>query len=80
MHAIGVAVDKQDAPALAAQAHRALGSLGTFGAARGRTLALRLEKQGEENDFDGAKERFGKLEREIDKIYAALAGYADVIA
>jgi PAS domain S-box-containing protein len=75
MRAMGVALDAHDAPALATEAHRALGSLGTFGAIRGRALALRLEKHGEENDFCGAKERFGKLEREINKIYAALSGY-----
>jgi CheY-like chemotaxis protein len=73
MRAMGEAVDKQDASALAACAHKALSSLGTFGAARGLTLALRLEKQGAENDFSGAKERFTELEREINKIYVALS-------
>ena len=73
VQAIGEAVEKRDAPALAAHAHKLLSSLGAFGAGRARTLALRLEKHGQENDFGGAKERFTELERETDKIYAALA-------
>jgi PAS domain S-box-containing protein len=73
VQALGEAVEKGDAPALAAQAHKLLSSLGVFGAGQARTLALRLEKHGQENDFGGAKERFTELERETDKIYAALA-------
>jgi CheY-like chemotaxis protein len=73
VRALGEAVEKGDAPALAAQSHRLLSSLGVFGAERARTLALRLQKHGQESDFDGAKERFTELERETDKIYAALA-------
>jgi two-component system, sensor histidine kinase and response regulator len=73
LRAVGEAVDKRDAPALAAQAHKLLSSLGVFGAGPARTLALRLEKHGQENDFGGAKERCTELERETDKIYAALA-------
>jgi CheY-like chemotaxis protein len=73
VQAIGEAVEKLDAPALAAHAHKLLSSLGAFGAGRARTLALRLEKHGQENNFGGAKERFTELERETDKIYAALA-------
>jgi CheY-like chemotaxis protein/HPt (histidine-containing phosphotransfer) domain-containing protein len=71
--AVGEAVEKGDAPTLATQTHKLLSSLGVFGAGRAQTLALRLEKHAEENDFDGAKERFNELERETDKIYAALA-------
>jgi two-component system sensor histidine kinase/response regulator len=70
---IGEAVEKRDASALAAHAHQLLSSLGTFGAGRAQTLALRLQKHGQESDFGGAKERFTELERETDKIYAALA-------
>jgi HPt (histidine-containing phosphotransfer) domain-containing protein len=73
VRALGEAVEQCDAPALAAQAHKLLSSLGVFGAGRARTLALRLEKHGQQNDFGGAKERFTELERETDKIYAALA-------
>ncbi len=76
--AIGMAVEKHDASALAAQAHKLLSSLGTFGAESARALALRLEKQGRENDFRGVKERFSKLERETDKIHAALADFPSV--
>ena len=79
VQAIGEAVDQCDGPALAAHTHSLLGSLAAFGAGSAGTLALRLEKHGQENDFSGAKERFGKLERETDKIYAALAGFAPAI-
>jgi CheY-like chemotaxis protein len=72
VQALGEAVDKCDAPALATQAHKLLSSLGVFGAGRARTLTLRLEKHGREGDFGGAKERFTELEHETDKIYAAL--------
>jgi hypothetical protein len=72
VQAIGEAVEKCDAPALAAQTHKLLSSLGVFGAGSARTLALRLEKHAAENNFGGAKERFTELERETNKIYAAL--------
>jgi len=72
VQAIGQALGKCDGPALAAQAHKLMSSLGAFGAETARTLALRLEKHGQENSFGGAKERFTELERETDKIYAAL--------
>jgi HPt (histidine-containing phosphotransfer) domain-containing protein len=73
VQAIGEAVEKHDASALAAHAHKLLSSLGAFGAGPARTLALRLEKHGQESDFGGTKERFTELERETDKIYAALS-------
>ena len=73
MQAIGEAVEKRDAPGLAAHAHRLVGSVAVFGAVRAQILALRLEKHAAEDDFSGAKERFTELERETDKIYAALA-------
>jgi two-component system sensor histidine kinase/response regulator len=80
VQAIGEAVEKRDALALGAHAHKLLSSLGTFGARRARTLALRLEKHGQESNFDGAKERFTELERETNKIYAALADFVSVLA
>jgi PAS domain S-box-containing protein len=73
VQAIGEAVEKRDASALGTSAHKMLSSLGAFGAGHARTLALHLEKNGRENDFRRTKERFGKLERETNKIYAALA-------
>jgi CheY-like chemotaxis protein/HPt (histidine-containing phosphotransfer) domain-containing protein len=73
VQAIGEAVEKHDASALAAHAQQLLSSLGAFGAGPARTLALRLEKHGKENDFGGGKERFTELERETNKIYAALS-------
>jgi signal transduction histidine kinase/DNA-binding response OmpR family regulator len=79
VQAIGEAVEKHDGAALAAHAHKLLSSLGAFGAGPARTLALRLEKHGQENAFGGAKERFMELERETEKIYAALADFVSVL-
>jgi PAS domain S-box-containing protein len=73
VQSIGDAIEKRDAPALAGGAHKLLSSLGAFGARQAGSLALRLERHGQENDFRGTKERFTELERETDKIYAALA-------
>jgi PAS domain S-box-containing protein len=72
VEALGEAIEHRNAQALAAHAHKLLSSLGVFGAGPARTLALRLEKHGQENDFNGARERFIELGRETDKIYAAL--------
>ncbi|MEY2529426.1 MAG: two-component system, sensor histidine kinase and response regulator, partial [Verrucomicrobiota bacterium] len=73
VRSIGEAIEKRDAPALAGSAHKLLSSLGAFGAKQAGSLALRLERHGQENDFSGTKERFTELEREADKIYGALA-------
>jgi HPt (histidine-containing phosphotransfer) domain-containing protein len=73
VQSIGDAIEKRDAPALAGSAHKLLSSLGAFGARQAGTLARRLERHGQENDFRGTKERFTELERETHKIYAALA-------
>jgi PAS domain S-box-containing protein len=73
VQSIGDAIEKRDAPALAVSAHKLLSSLGAFGARQAGSLALRLERNGQENDFRGTKERFTELERETDRIYAALA-------
>jgi signal transduction histidine kinase/CheY-like chemotaxis protein len=73
VQSIGEAIEKRDAPALAGSAHKLLSSLGAFGAGQAGSLALRLERHGQENDFRGTKERFRELGRETDKIYAALA-------
>jgi signal transduction histidine kinase/DNA-binding response OmpR family regulator/HPt (histidine-containing phosphotransfer) domain-containing protein len=75
IQAIGEAVEKRNAPALAAHSHKLLSSMGAFGAESARTLALRLEKHGQEKDFGGAKERVAELERQTDKIYTSLADF-----
>jgi two-component system sensor histidine kinase/response regulator len=80
VQAIGEALEQRDARSVAAHAHKLLSSLGAFGAGHARTLALRLEKHGQENDFGGAKERFMELEHETDKIYDALADFVSVVA
>jgi HPt (histidine-containing phosphotransfer) domain-containing protein len=71
-------VTTSDAVNLAAHSHKLLSSLGAFGAGRARTLALRLERHGQESDFEGALERSTELERETDKIYTALADFVSL--
>jgi PAS domain S-box-containing protein len=78
VRAIGEAVATSDAVNLAAHSHKLLSSLGAFGAGRARTLALRLERHGQESDFEGARERSTELERETDKIYTALADFVSL--
>jgi two-component system sensor histidine kinase/response regulator len=80
VQAIGEAVENRDGSALAAHAHKLLSSLGAFGAGRARTLALRLEKHGQESDFGGAKETLTELERETNKIYTATADFVGALA
>jgi PAS domain S-box-containing protein len=79
IQAIGEAVEKRDAPALATHSHKLLSSMGAFGAKHARTLALGLEKQGRECDFGGAKGKVTELERETDKIYIALADFVSAV-
>ncbi|MDP9100468.1 MAG: Hpt domain-containing protein, partial [Verrucomicrobiota bacterium] len=76
LETIRKSIAQADASALAQAAHKLLSSLGAFGAQRARALAAHLEEQGQLHDLDGARERYGELEQEIDKIYAALAGFA----
>jgi HPt (histidine-containing phosphotransfer) domain-containing protein len=80
VQAIGEAIEPRDARSVAAHAHKRLSSLGAFGAGRAPTLALHLEKHGQENDLGGAKERFTNLEHETDKIYDPLADFVSVVA
>jgi two-component system sensor histidine kinase/response regulator len=80
LNAIRESIAQRDGPGLARGAHKLLSSTGAFGAERARALASRLEKQGERNEFDGASERFAELEREIDKIHAALSDFATIAA
>jgi signal transduction histidine kinase/DNA-binding response OmpR family regulator len=80
VRSIGEAIEQQDAPALAGSAHKLLSSLGAFGAKQAGILARRLERHGQENDFRGAKERLGALQRHIDEICVALSGHGAVAA
>jgi signal transduction histidine kinase/DNA-binding response OmpR family regulator len=75
VQAIGQAFEKRDGSALDAHAHKLLSSLGVFGAGRARILALLLEKQGQESNFAETKERYTELEREMDRIYAAITDF-----
>ncbi|HVF71329.1 MAG TPA: response regulator [Chthoniobacterales bacterium] len=67
------ALEQEDGAALSASAHRLLSSLGCFGAAPAHACALSLETRGRANDFRGTKKTFRELERELERVYAALA-------
>jgi HPt (histidine-containing phosphotransfer) domain-containing protein len=73
-------VAKRDAGALAGSAHKLLSSLGAFGAAHARDLALFLEQQGGLGNFDEVEGKIANLEREIDKVYDALGEFSAACA
>jgi CheY-like chemotaxis protein len=75
LDAIRESIARRDFPALARAAHKLLSSVGALGARRAQLLTARLEEQGQRDDFEGARESFANLEREINKIYAALADF-----
>ena len=79
LDSIRASVANHDADALAASAHKLLGSLGAFGAARARALTSQLEEQGRRAELEGAKAKLAELEREIEKIYTRVADYAGVL-
>jgi PAS domain S-box-containing protein len=68
-------IAQRDGSGLDRDAHKLLSSIGAFGARRAQDLTARLEKQGQSDDFAGARKGFADLEREINKIYAALADF-----
>jgi signal transduction histidine kinase/DNA-binding response OmpR family regulator len=61
-----------DAPALAAGAHKLLGSLGAFGAENARQIVLEVSAAAGDADFEGAAEWIVKLADEVDQIHSAL--------
>jgi HPt (histidine-containing phosphotransfer) domain-containing protein len=71
-------IAQRDSAGLESAAHKLLGSLGAFGAESARRIALRLEDQGRLGDFEEVEKKFANLEREIDKIYAALGEFSGV--
>jgi HPt (histidine-containing phosphotransfer) domain-containing protein len=80
LDAIRDSIDRRDGPALARGAHKLLSSVGALGARRAQILTARLEEQGQGNELEGARKGFANLEREINKIYAALAAFAPITA
>ncbi len=67
------AIAQRDGLALEKSAHTLLSSLGVFGAHRAREIARTLQVTGQLEDFDEAGQRFIELQKETDRIYAALA-------
>ena len=69
------AVASSDAPALAAGAHKLMGSLGAFGAENAHQIVLQLSADAGHADFKGAAERILKLTDELDEIHSSLTHY-----
>ncbi|MFN2475381.1 MAG: response regulator [Chthoniobacterales bacterium] len=72
------AAERCDAVGVAGAAHKLLSSLGAFGAAHASEMVRELEQQGRRAELDGAEEQVGKIELEIDTIYACLARYSSL--
>jgi len=66
------AVRRGDPSEVAAGAHGLLSTLGAFGATAAYRLASRLEEFGRREDLTSADELFEELEREIDRVSAAI--------
>jgi CheY-like chemotaxis protein len=80
LDAIRESIARRDGPALARGTHKLLSSVGALGARRAQILTAHLEEQGQKNELEGASKGFANLEREINKIYAALAAFAPIPA
>ena len=74
------AVAQQNAPALAAGAHKLLGSLGAFGAVNAREIAVQLGKDAAESNFSRAHDGIVCLADEVRRIHSTLASYAAPLA
>jgi HPt (histidine-containing phosphotransfer) domain-containing protein len=70
------AIAANDAAALAAAAHKLLGSVAAFGAEKAREIVLQLSADAASSDFEEAADRVVKLAAELDQIHSALARYA----
>ena len=66
----------RDAVRLGRAAHTLKGAVDNCGAPRAYALAFELEKMGREGRADGAEEALGTLEREVDRLVAALRSFA----
>ncbi len=79
LDSIRESIAQRDGSGLDRDAHKLLSSIGAFGARRAQDLTARLEKQGQSDDFAGARKGFADLEREINKIHATLADFVGVV-
>lgn len=65
MRAIRAAVERRDAHALKAAAHRLRGAVATFGAESAAELSLALESTATTGDFSGARDLAARLDAEM---------------
>jgi two-component system sensor histidine kinase/response regulator len=73
---IRAAIARRDAAELAVAAHTLKGSVGNFGANRAYDEVLKLEAIGKGGDLAAAQQTYDGLEREIDRLVAALRALA----
>ncbi len=73
MKRIQDAIAIQDASGLQRAAHTLKGSIRVFGAERAATVAQRLEKLGNDKNFDGAEEVWALLAEEVERLLPMLA-------
>jgi len=66
------ALNKKDAAQLVRAAHTLKGAVATFAAGNATQAALRLELMGRHQNFNGGREAFNVLEKEIDLLKKAL--------
>jgi signal transduction histidine kinase/DNA-binding response OmpR family regulator/HPt (histidine-containing phosphotransfer) domain-containing protein len=74
------AIAQRDGPALEFAAHALKGAVGNFFARSAKEAALRLETLGREQDLGAAPEAYLVLEKEIDRLRAALAALREETA
>jgi HPt (histidine-containing phosphotransfer) domain-containing protein len=76
MDVVKEALAQRNSPALAAGAHKLLGSLGAFGAVHARGIVIQLGSDAAEANFERATARIAELRDEVGRIQSALAKYA----
>jgi CheY-like chemotaxis protein/HPt (histidine-containing phosphotransfer) domain-containing protein len=76
MSAVQIAIERNDARALAQSAHALKGSAGIFGASAVRKHAQSLEDFGKKNELSGVVAAFAALKEEIANLEENLRGYA----
>ena len=67
------AIEESDAPALRSAAHAVKGAVSNFAAPAATEAALRLQRMGDTGHLAGAEGALARLEREIGRVFEALA-------
>jgi PAS domain S-box-containing protein len=80
VEAIRQAIADGDPMALKLSAHTLKGSVRYFGPSKAYDLAFELEKMGKHQEFEGANDALGSLEKEMEQFTAALREFPDDVA